>query len=74
MSVLMTDFSGLNFCLCVIVIFICESSALGEDKLHGSYSMFCVILIFFCECSVLGENRLQGIYNVFLCDCDNYLG
>jgi hypothetical protein len=35
------DFRGFRLCLCVIVLFICEGSVLGEDRVQGIYNMFC---------------------------------
>jgi hypothetical protein len=50
----------------VIVIFICESSVLSEDKEKVIYTMFLLILIFICECSVRGDDRLKGIWTMSL--------
>jgi hypothetical protein len=44
----------------VIVIFICESNAHGNDRLRGFILCLCLILIFICEASARGEDSLQG--------------
>jgi hypothetical protein len=41
--VVRTDFRGFILCLCVIVIFISEISARGEDRLQGT------LIIFVCD-------------------------
>jgi hypothetical protein len=71
--VVRTDCRRFRLCSCVIVIFICESSVLGEDWVQGIYTMFCVIVIFICESSDRGEERLQEISTMFVCDCDIYV-
>jgi hypothetical protein len=45
-SVVRTDFSGFVLCLCVIVTFISESSAICEDRLLG------ILIIFVCDCDI----------------------
>jgi hypothetical protein len=42
------DCRGYRICFCVIVIFICESSACYEDRLQGIKIYFCVIVMFSC--------------------------
>jgi hypothetical protein len=60
-SVVRTEFRGFRLRFCVIVKFICERIALGEDRPQWIWNIFFVIVIFICEISVLGEDRLHGI-------------
>jgi hypothetical protein len=55
------DCRRFRLCLCVIVIFMCESSVHGNDRLQGIYILFLRDLMFICESSVCGEDRQQGI-------------
>jgi hypothetical protein len=45
----------------VIVIFICENSGGGMDRLQGFRLCLCVNVIFIYESCVRGEDILQGI-------------
>jgi hypothetical protein len=54
--VVRSDCRGFRLCLFVIVIFICESTVGGKDRLQGIYTFFCVIVIFICEDSVFGKD------------------
>jgi hypothetical protein len=44
--VLRTECRGFRLFFCVIVIFICESNALREDRLQGVYTLFV------CDCDI----------------------
>jgi uncharacterized membrane protein len=60
-SLVKTECMVVRLFFCESVIFNCENSAHGEDRLQGIYTMFCVIVIFICGDSVRCKDRLLGI-------------
>jgi hypothetical protein len=49
----------------VILIFFCDCSVLGEDRLQGIYTMFVCDFDIICESSDRGKGRVQWILTVF---------
>jgi hypothetical protein len=61
MPVVRRDCRGFRLCLCVILIFICESSVHCEDRMQGIQAMFVCDCDMYCESSVSGKDREQGL-------------